>query len=144
MGVSYGSQGFILILVAVSLFALGEAKTVVVGGSQGWRYGFNYTHWTLKNGPFYIKDTLVFKYDPPSNTRAHDVYLLPNLWSYITCDFRRAKLVANATQGGGEGFKFVLNQWGPHYFACGQGANSSHCNQGLMKFFAVPWPRWHF
>ncbi|KAH0990367.1 hypothetical protein GBA52_001850 [Prunus armeniaca] len=120
MGVSYGSQGFILILVAVSLLALGEAKTVVVGGSQ------------------------VFKYDPPSNTRAHDVYLLPNLWSYITCDFRRAKLVANATQGGGEGFKFVLNQWGPHYFACGQGANSSHCNQGLMKFFAVPWPRWHF
>lgn len=58
MGFSYGSQGFILILVAVSLLALGEAKTVVVGGSQGWRYGFNYTHWTLKNGPFYIKDTL--------------------------------------------------------------------------------------
>lgn len=52
--------------------------------------------------------------------------------------------MANATQGGGEGFKFVLNQWGPHYFACGRGANSSHCNQGLMKFFAVPWPRWHF
>ncbi|PQP97060.1 uncharacterized protein Pyn_14269 [Prunus yedoensis var. nudiflora] len=68
MGFSYGSHGFILILVAVSLLALGEAKTVVVGGSQGWRYGFNYTDWTLKNGPFYIKDTLVFKYDPPSNT----------------------------------------------------------------------------
>lgn len=58
MGFSYGSHGFILILVAVSLLALGEAKTVVVGGSQGWRYGFNYTDWTLKNGPFYIKDTL--------------------------------------------------------------------------------------
>lgn len=183
MGFSFSSQGVVLIVVAVSLLAVCQAKTVVVGGSQGWRFGFNYTDWTLKNGPYYIKDTLgkstgriapikpvtyipqlscvrenssysqcviyfpffwcaVFKYSAPSNAGAHDVYLLPDLWSYITCDFRRAKLVAKATQGGGQGFKFVLNQWRPHYFACGQGANRSHCKQGMMKFFAVPWPHW--
>ncbi|XP_068344601.1 uncharacterized protein [Pyrus communis] len=143
MGSSFSSQGLVLIVVAVSLLAVGQAKTVVVGGSEGWRFGFNYTDWTLKNGPFYIKDTLVFKYSPPSNAGVHDVYFLPDRWSYITCDFRREKLVGKATQGGGQGFKFVLNQWRPHYFACGQGANRSHCNQGLMKFFAVPWPHWH-
>lgn len=31
---------------------------IVVGGSENWHFGFNYTEWALKNGPFYIKDTL--------------------------------------------------------------------------------------
>lgn len=83
----------------------------------------------------------MFKYDPPSeNSSAVDVYRLPDLYSYVTCDFRRAKLVADATQGGGEGFTVGLNQWRPYYFASGQ-ANGTFCKHG-MKFFAVPWPHW--
>lgn len=35
-----------------------QAATKIVGGSQGWRFGFNYTDWAFKNAPFYINDTL--------------------------------------------------------------------------------------
>ncbi|PON36876.1 Cupredoxin [Parasponia andersonii] len=85
---------------------------------------------------------MVFKYNPPrNNASAYTVYLLPNLWSYITCDFRKAKLLANPKQGGGQsGFVVELNQWRPYYFAS-NGDNGNHCDDGLMKFFAVPWPR---
>jgi hypothetical protein len=31
---------------------------IIVGGSEGWRFGFSYTNWALKNGPIYINDTL--------------------------------------------------------------------------------------
>jgi len=57
MALSYRVQGFILLLTA-SLLAVGEANTIVVGGSEGWRFGFNYTDWALQNSPFYINDTL--------------------------------------------------------------------------------------
>lgn len=58
MAFSYGAQGFVLLLMAASLLAVGEAKTIVVGGSEGWRFGFNYTDWALQNSPFYINDKL--------------------------------------------------------------------------------------
>jgi hypothetical protein len=31
---------------------------IIVGGSEGWRFNFSYTNWALKNGPFYLNDTL--------------------------------------------------------------------------------------
>lgn len=84
---------------------------------------------------------LVFKYAPPSDTSAApNVYLLPNLLSYIACNFSSAKLLATETQGSGKGFEFVLNQWRPAYFAS-KAEDGSHCSQGQMKFFAIPWPR---
>ncbi|OUZ99800.1 Plastocyanin-like [Macleaya cordata] len=123
--------------------AAAPPKTINVGGSENWRFGFNYTDWSFRNGPFFIKDTLVFKYDPPnSNTFPHSVYLLPDFWSFQRCDLRRAKLVGNVTQGGGEGFKFVLNKWRPYYFVCGERAGV-HCNIGMMKFAVFPLPRCH-
>ena len=79
----------------------------------------------------------VFKYDPPNDTTIpHSVYLLPDLRSFSTCDLKRAKLLANATQGGGEGFEFVLKRWQPYYFACGE-RDGFHCKVGLMKFFVA-------
>ncbi|XWS39981.1 hypothetical protein CRYUN_Cryun18bG0101000 [Craigia yunnanensis] len=42
-------------------------------------------------------------------------------------------MIANSTQGGGEGFQFVLNRWRPYYFACGE-RNGFHCKVGRMKF----------
>ncbi|KAJ0077557.1 hypothetical protein Patl1_36195 [Pistacia atlantica] len=87
----------------------------------------------------------VFKYDPPSsNVFPHSVYLLPNLWSYLTCDLSRAKIIANSTQGGGDGFKFVLKRWQPYYFACGE-RGGLHCRDGSMKFMVMPLlRRWHY
>lgn len=83
----------------------------------------------------------MFKYNPPrSASTVYSVYLLPNLYSYITCDFSDAKLLADPKQGGGRGFVVELNQWRPYYFAS-NGGNGRHCNDGLMKFFGVPWPR---
>lgn len=60
MGFSQGSaQGFILLLLTASLLVLmSEAKTIVVGGTNGWGFGFNYTDWAIKNSPFYINDKL--------------------------------------------------------------------------------------
>ena len=57
MALSYSVQGFILLLTT-SLLVVGEANTIVVGGSEGWRFGFNYTDWALQNSPFFINDTL--------------------------------------------------------------------------------------
>lgn len=81
---------------------------------------------------------LVFKYDAPNvTTFAHSVYMFWDLRSFLKCDLKRAKMVANSTQGGGEGFRFVINNWKPHYFACGE-KNGFHCNNGLMKFAVFP------
>ncbi|KAL0351960.1 UNVERIFIED_CONTAM: hypothetical protein Scaly_1584700 [Sesamum calycinum] len=116
MGFNYVSAIFLLVIATV--VAAGLAETVVVGGSE------------------------VFKYDPPSKeSRPHSVYLLPNLYSYATCDFSSARLLSNPNEADGNGFSYVLNQWRPQYFASGEG-DGSDCKEGLMKFFAVPLPRW--
>ncbi|XP_022763343.1 uncharacterized protein LOC111308916 isoform X2 [Durio zibethinus] len=117
---------------------------IIVGGSENWRFGFNYSEWAFQNAPFYFNDTLVFKYDPPSNTTfPHSVYLFPDLWSYLNCNLKRAKMIANATQGGGDGFEFALNRWRTYYFACGE-RNGFHCKVGGMRFMVVPLFRWHY
>ncbi|XP_054779358.1 uncharacterized protein LOC129287195 [Prosopis cineraria] len=115
-----------------------QANTLVVGGSQYWHFGFNYTDWAIKNGPFYLNDTLLFKYDAPNATTfPHSVFMFSNLRSFLNCDLKRAKMVANPAQGGGEGFRFVIKKWKPHYFACGE-RNGFHCRDGLMKFAVFP------
>ncbi|KAK1561199.1 hypothetical protein Q3G72_035446 [Acer saccharum] len=94
---------------------------------------------------FYVNDVLVLKYDPLSKSPfKHSVYLLPNMWSYLTCDLSKAKLIATTTQGSGEGFKYVLKKWKPYYFACGE-HEGIHCRDGGMKFFVMPMlRRWHY
>ncbi|KAL5705845.1 hypothetical protein ACHQM5_024085 [Ranunculus cassubicifolius] len=120
-----------------------SSNTIVVGGPENWHFGFNYTNWAFQTYPFYIKDTLVFKFDPPNGTNfPHSVYMFRDFWSFMRCDLRRAKLVANVSQGGGKGFKFVMKKWQPYYFACGERAGF-HCKVGLMKFAVFPLPRYH-
>ncbi|KAG6624736.1 hypothetical protein CIPAW_16G048500 [Carya illinoinensis] len=134
---TFGAQGLIMLAIAVSFFVVGEARTIIVGGSEGWRPGVNYTDWALKTSPFYLNDKLVFKYAPPSDTFvAPNVYLLPNVWSYWNCNFNSAKLLANETQGSGEGFEFVLNESRPAYFASAAD-DGRHCTDEHMKFFAI-------
>ncbi|XP_042507599.1 uncharacterized protein LOC122083775 [Macadamia integrifolia] len=138
----YGQGLIIYVLVATaSMLAVSTmAKTIVVGGSEGWRFGFNYTDWAFQNGPFYLNDTLVFKYAPPNSTTfPHSVYMLHEFWSFLKCDLRRAKMVGNVTDGGGEGLKFVIKMWKPYFFACGQ-LNGFHCDVGRMKFAFFPIP----
>ncbi|KAL5538421.1 hypothetical protein UlMin_046281 [Ulmus minor] len=118
---------------------------IIVGGSQTWRFNFSYSSWAFKHGPFYLNDTLVFKYDAPSNSsHPHNVYLLPDLRSFINCDFSNARLLADTDEGAGNGFEFVLDRWQPYYFACGA-SNGYHCGTGRMKFVVVPRLRrgWH-
>lgn len=121
-----------------------SSRRFVVGDDQKWHFGFNYTNWAIKNGPFYLNDTLVFKYDPPSNTTyPHSVYLLRNYQSFMNCDLRRAKRLASVTQGGGNGFELVLKNKKPYYLACGE-HNGIHCKDGLMKFSVIPLIRWGY
>ncbi|KAI6688183.1 hypothetical protein NL676_025011 [Syzygium grande] len=127
VGFSHAFPAFVLVLSAVMA---AEARSIVVGGSENWRPGFNYTDWSLKNSPFYINDTLVFKYEAP-----HNVYLLPNLWSFIKCDFKDAKLIASTKDGGGDGVEVNLSGMRLYYFASSDGDD---CSTGMMKFFAVP------
>ncbi|RHN62239.1 putative cupredoxin [Medicago truncatula] len=63
--------------------------------------------------------------------------MFPTWQSFMKCDLKMAKMLANHTQGVGEGFKFVLNKWKPYYFACGE-KNRLHCNVGQMKFAIMP------
>lgn len=58
MGLSCGGKGFLPLLLAATLLAVGQARTLVVGGSEGWRFGVNYTGWAIQNAPFYINDKL--------------------------------------------------------------------------------------
>lgn len=57
MALTY-SQGLVLLVTACILEIGQQADTIVVGGSENWRFGINYTDWSLKRGPFYINDTL--------------------------------------------------------------------------------------
>ena len=34
------------------------SNRIIVGDSYHWNYGFNYTEWAIKHGPFYLNDTL--------------------------------------------------------------------------------------
>ncbi|KAK9988304.1 hypothetical protein SO802_028543 [Lithocarpus litseifolius] len=115
------------------------SNKIIVGDSYHWNFGFNYIDWAIKHGPFYVNDTLVFKYEPPTpKIFPHSVYLLPNLESFTKCDLKNAKMEGNTTQGAGEGFEFVLKTPGqPHYFACGE-RNGFHCLNGTMKFLVTP------
>ncbi|CAL1389404.1 unnamed protein product [Linum trigynum] len=122
-------------------------RKVVVGGNQtSWQFGFDYTNWAIRNGPFFVNDTLVFKYEMPADnsSRPHSVYQLPDLRSFLRCDVSKGKMLANWTDGAGEGFEFVMDKWQPYFFACGE-ANGIHCNIGKMKFFVIPFlRRWNF
>ncbi|XP_047324762.1 uncharacterized protein LOC124928568 [Impatiens glandulifera] len=121
-------------------------RKIIVGGSNKWGFGFNYTDWALKNGPFYIGDSLVFKFDPPTsdpNSHPHSVYLIRTYRSFMNCDLKKAKKIAGSLDGAGQGFTFRLRTWRPHYFACGE-KNGLHCNMGLMKFPVFPLiSRWY-
>ncbi|KAF5191623.1 Cupredoxin superfamily protein [Thalictrum thalictroides] len=141
--ISY-AQGLIILLSA-SMFAVdGFANTTVVGGTENWRFGFNYTNWAIQNSPMYLNDALVFKFDPPNSTTfPHSVYLLRDFQSFLACNLTGAKMVADVTNGGGNGFKFVMKKWQPYYFACGE-HDGLHCKIGLMKFAVFPLPRCHF
>lgn len=146
-----------------------QPRQIVVGGSEHWHFGYNYSDWAIKNFPFYLNDTLgqlcypnslkyankwawidwiryaVFKYDAPNATTfPHSVYMFKNYGSFLKCDIKKAKMLASPVQGGGEGFKFLLQKWQPHYFACGE-RNGFHCSNGTMKFAVMPmfrpfWP----
>ncbi|CAA0830928.1 Cupredoxin superfamily protein [Striga hermonthica] len=119
------------------------SRKFIVGGSENWHFGFNYSNWAISSRPFYMNDSLVFKYDAPNATTfPHSVYLLPNLKSYQNCDLKRAKRIADANAGVGEGFEFVLKRWQPYYFACGE-REGFHCRVGNMKFAVVPLFRWY-
>lgn len=34
------------------------SNKIIVGGDQKWQFGFNYTDWAMKNGPFFLNETL--------------------------------------------------------------------------------------
>lgn len=80
----------------------------------------------------------VFKYQAPNGTvRPHSVYMFRNFRDFIRCDIRRAKMIADNTQGAGDGFEFVLSRWQPYYFACGE-RDGFHCRVGKMRFSVMP------
>lgn len=110
------------------------AKEILVGGKEGWHFAFNYTAWASEAGPFHVNDSLVFKYHPPTaNSFTHNVYLLKNKLHYKACLIVGGRLLANATQGTGDGFCYKLTSPKHYYFACGIG-NGTHCEQGFMNF----------
>ncbi|RLN19204.1 glycine-rich protein-like [Panicum miliaceum] len=115
-----------------------RAERFVVGDAARWTWGYNYTDWVIRKGPFFQNDTLVFMYDPPNATvHAHSVYMMRNAADYQSCNLKAAKLVAGVMQGAGSGFEFVLRKRKTHYFVCGE-RGGIHCTMGQMKFIVKP------
>ncbi|RVW14957.1 hypothetical protein CK203_109368 [Vitis vinifera] len=146
------AQGVLTLLVlTASMLTVGTASRPIAGRPANyWNFDFNHSFCGPRNGhPFHPNNNntrppkkfiVVFKYDPPSKTTfPHSVYLLPNLRSFLTCDLSRVEQVATVAQGGGEGFEFVVKNWWPHYFACGE-HDGLHCKKGMMKFFVMSLP----
>ena len=64
------AQGLVIVFLIASTMAGSTArpcgnsnntqtsKRIVVGDSHHWTYGFNYSKWAIKHGPFYLNDTL--------------------------------------------------------------------------------------
>ena len=52
------AQGVFVFLVITYVGAEREPRTILVGDSQGWQAGTNYTQWAIQNSPFHINDTL--------------------------------------------------------------------------------------
>eukprot|EP00250_Pteridium_aquilinum_P001743 c11956_g1_i1 orf=246-689(-) len=117
-----------------------HGRKVIVGGEEHWRFGYNYSEWAMKAGPFHVGDTLVFMYKPSTFNGMevnHNVYSLHSVKAYEQCSFGRGVLLGNTTQGD-PGVEFTLTvHKKPVYFACGI-AQGIHCNQGLMKFCITP------
>ncbi|OAY29408.1 mavicyanin [Manihot esculenta] len=155
MGLTHTHLLIFLLIVCASVFRDGVSATgvssssctstprsprrITVGGSARWTFGFNYSTWAFNRNPFYVNDTLVFNYEPPSekNIHPHSVYLLPDLESFVNCNLTNGVKIANETQGTGKGFRFVLKKWKPYYFSCGA-SDGYHCRFGGMKFFVLP------
>ncbi|XP_047066273.1 blue copper protein 1b-like [Lolium rigidum] len=115
-----------------------RAERFIVGDAARWTWGYNYTDWVVKKGPFFQNDSLVFRYDPPNaTTHAHSVYMMKNLADYQSCNLNASKLVADVMQGAGSGFEFILKKRKMHYFVCGE-RGGIHCNAGQMKFIVKP------
>lgn len=51
------AQGAVFFVIAC-LVAGSEGRTILVGDTEGWRVGTNYTQWAIQNSPFHINDTL--------------------------------------------------------------------------------------
>ncbi|KAI9112460.1 hypothetical protein K1719_016383 [Acacia pycnantha] len=82
--------------------------------------------YSRRTGAFWnvaFQRSLVFKYPPPGklNVSPMRVYLMPDLWSFTTCNFKMTKLVGNPTEGSGEGLEVQLNPRQPYYFASADG-----------------------
>ena len=56
------AYAFLLVIVLLwdSIFTVQSrrAKPILVGGNEGWRFGFNYSAWAAKAGRIHVKDTL--------------------------------------------------------------------------------------
>ncbi|XP_057972660.1 uncharacterized protein LOC131160796 [Malania oleifera] len=116
-------------------------RIIVGGGSSKWTFGVNYTDWAIKNGPFYINDTLVFQYDPPTaQSHPHNVILFWDWWSFMSCNVSNAFVVGSETQGAGAGFELKLT-WPWYLIGCGERAGY-HCTAGMMKLPVWPFPNW--
>lgn len=131
----------LLLMMSRCAEAGNHGRRIIVGGDEHWRFGYNYSAWADKCRPFFVGDTLVFKYQPsvfngmPVN---HNVYRLHGFKQFQACSFGpRAVLLANTTQGV-PGYEFTLTESKKNYFfACGIG-EGIHCNEGLMKFHVRP------
>ncbi|KAL1215815.1 hypothetical protein V5N11_024348 [Cardamine amara subsp. amara] len=110
-----------------------------------WKSGFNYTTWASNHAPFYVKDVLDFKYNNDqtqsktkhSNNKSNknNVYLLPDLRSYKSCDVSIGKKLV-ARGGSSSGFKLFLRKAQTYYFAS---EDHNGCNHN-MKFSVHPIP----
>lgn len=77
------AQG-VIFLVIVSQAAGSEARSLLVGDSEGWRAGTNYTEWATQSSPFHINDTLGrYQHEYISNQLTNSLINKPTIYYVV-------------------------------------------------------------
>ncbi|KAK6938726.1 LOW QUALITY PROTEIN: hypothetical protein RJ641_032234 [Dillenia turbinata] len=130
MGFGYFAKAIILPHLPQPL-AYTKGETIVVGGSEGWHYGFNYPKWAHDHGQLYFKDTLVYTCYQTYGTGSNVTLGERSCWQTL----HKERVMA---------YSVVLSGWMPYYFACGEGPDHLQGNNRTMKFIAWPFCHWNF
>ncbi|KAH6837749.1 hypothetical protein C2S53_000784 [Perilla frutescens var. hirtella] len=119
------SRAFLItIIVAAAAAAPAFAMDYMVGDSDGWKLGVNYTTWA-EGKQFYVGDTLMFMY----NNASHNVLKVAGP-DFQSCNISNA--IGSPYTSGKD--TFTLAAPGKKWYICGFG---SHCSQGMKLVINV-------
>ncbi|KAJ3689920.1 hypothetical protein LUZ61_019084 [Rhynchospora tenuis] len=115
-------MGYATALCVLLFVAAAEAKEYVVGGSEGWSTGVDYSTWASSN-VFNVGDILVFQYGA-----------LHTVSEVSESDYSACSASSAIQSFGNQNTRITLTAPGTRYFICG---SSGHCSEGMKLAVTV-------